>query len=117
MGSVTGKGDTNRRDVINRSGLTSTTRISSIGPGSKGVGRVVAASNTDGRNAVAFASRSSVKPVGRSSSHNNVSKSVGAQVDEHPILLVHECQLQIQNALKLQLLKLLLLRKMNSVGY
>jgi hypothetical protein len=75
MGSVTGKGDTNRRDVINRSGLTSTTRISSIGPGSKGVGRVAAASNTDGRNAVAFASRSSVKPVGRSSSHNNVSKS------------------------------------------
>jgi hypothetical protein len=80
MGSVTGKGDTNRRDVINRSGLTSTSRISSNRPGSKSIsrkngGRVAAASNTDDRNAVAVVSRSSVKPVGRASSHNNVSKS------------------------------------------
>ncbi|KAK3160266.1 hypothetical protein QOZ80_1BG0057270 [Eleusine coracana subsp. coracana] len=81
MGSVTGQqGNTNRRDAMNRSGLASTSRSSSNGPAPKrmsrkNVGRVASVSNTDDRNVVVFASRSSVKPVARSSSHSNVSKS------------------------------------------
>ncbi|TVU22070.1 hypothetical protein EJB05_31747 [Eragrostis curvula] len=78
-GSVTR--NTQCRDVIHRSGLASTTsRISSNGSGPKRVSRknvgcAAASSNTDDRNAVVFASRSSPKPVARASSHNNVSKS------------------------------------------
>ncbi|KAK3163805.1 hypothetical protein QOZ80_1AG0008520 [Eleusine coracana subsp. coracana] len=81
MGSVTGQqGNTNRRDAMNRSGSGSTSKSSVNGPvpkrvSRKNVGRVAAASNTDDRNAVVFASRSSVKPGARSLSHGNVSKS------------------------------------------
>ncbi|RLN24236.1 uncharacterized protein C2845_PM07G03200 [Panicum miliaceum] len=79
MGSITEQGNTARRDVINRSGLASTSRISSSGSGpkrgSRKVGRDTVASNRDGRNAVAFTSRSSTKPVTRASPHSNVLKS------------------------------------------
>jgi hypothetical protein len=77
--SVTGQGNTTRRDVIKPSGLASTTRISSNEPGPKRVSRkntVRAASlSTDDRNAAVFASSSSMKPVARASSHGSVSKS------------------------------------------
>jgi hypothetical protein len=79
MGSVTGQGNTTRRDVIKPSGLASTSRISSNGPGPKRVTRKntvrAASSSTDDRNAAVFASSSSMKPVARASSHSNVSKS------------------------------------------
>ncbi|CAO2174490.1 unnamed protein product [Urochloa humidicola] len=79
MGSITGQGSTTRRDVINRSGLASTSRTSSGGSvpkrGSRKVGRDAAASNWDDRNAVAVASRSSTKPVARASSRSSVLKS------------------------------------------
>ncbi|KAG2587173.1 uncharacterized protein LOC120673937 [Panicum virgatum] len=79
MGSSTEQGSTTRRDVINRSGLASTSRISSSGSGpkrgSRKVGRDTVASTRDGRNAVAFTSRSSTRPVARASPRSNVLKS------------------------------------------
>ncbi|PUZ57897.1 hypothetical protein GQ55_5G466200 [Panicum hallii var. hallii] len=79
MGSITKQGNTTRRDGINRSGLASTSRISSSGSGpkrgSRKVGRDTVASNRDGRNAVAFTSRSSTKPVARASPRINELKS------------------------------------------
>ncbi|XP_062196494.1 uncharacterized protein LOC133899494 [Phragmites australis] len=78
--SITGQGSTPCRDVINRSGLASTSRISSNESGPKRglrkkVGCDAAANNREDRNAVAFASRSSVKSVARASLHNSVPKS------------------------------------------
>ncbi|OEL20732.1 hypothetical protein BAE44_0018253 [Dichanthelium oligosanthes] len=79
MGSITGQVSTTGRDVINRSGLASTSRISSNGSGpkrgSRKVGRDTVPSNRDDRNAVAFTSKSSTNPVARASSRSNVSKS------------------------------------------
>ncbi|CAL4965015.1 unnamed protein product [Urochloa decumbens] len=78
MGSITGQRSTARRDV-NRSGLASTSRIPSSGSGpkrgSRKVGRETESSNRGSRNAVAFDSRSSTKPVARASSCSNVLKS------------------------------------------
>ncbi|CAO2193497.1 unnamed protein product [Urochloa humidicola] len=79
MGLMSGQGSTTRRDSISRSGLASTSRTSSSGSVPKRaprkVGRDTAASNRDDRNAVAFSSRSSTKPVARASSRSNVQKS------------------------------------------
>uniref|UniRef100_A0A0A9DPY2 DUF4378 domain-containing protein n=1 Tax=Arundo donax TaxID=35708 RepID=A0A0A9DPY2_ARUDO len=79
-GSIAGKESTTRRDVVNRSGLASTSRVSSNGTvptrlSRKKVGRDTASNNRDDRNAVPFTSRSSLKPMARASSHSNVSKS------------------------------------------
>ncbi|CAO2209104.1 unnamed protein product [Urochloa humidicola] len=79
MGSITGQGSTTRRDVVNRSGLVSTSRIPSNGSGpkrgSRKVHRETETSNRESRNAVAFDSRSSAKAVARASSCSNVLKS------------------------------------------
>ncbi|CAL4957945.1 unnamed protein product [Urochloa decumbens] len=79
MGSINGQGSTTWRDVISRSGLAPTSRTLSHGSmpkrGSRKVGRDTAASKRDDRNAVAFASRSSTKPVARASSRSNVLKN------------------------------------------
>ncbi|KAL6626680.1 hypothetical protein ACP70R_030406 [Stipagrostis hirtigluma subsp. patula] len=79
-GLITGQGSTPCRNVINRSGLASTSNISSNGSAPKRisrkkVGRDAAANSRDDRNTVAFASRSSMNQVARASSHSNVSKS------------------------------------------
>ncbi|RCV24512.1 hypothetical protein SETIT_5G090700v2 [Setaria italica] len=77
--SIAGQGRTTGRDVINRSDLASTSRISSTGSGpkkgSRKVGRDAVANNRDDRNAVAFTSRSAPKPVARASSPSKVLKS------------------------------------------
>uniref|UniRef100_A0A0A9DNH0 DUF4378 domain-containing protein n=1 Tax=Arundo donax TaxID=35708 RepID=A0A0A9DNH0_ARUDO len=80
MGSITGQGSTSPRDVVNRSGLASTSRVSSTGYGPKRISRKKLGHDTtsnhkDDRNVIAAASRSSVKPVARASSLSNVSKS------------------------------------------
>ncbi|XP_062192396.1 uncharacterized protein LOC133895885 [Phragmites australis] len=80
MRSITGQGSTPCRDVINRSGLASASRTSSNESGPKRgsrkkMGRDTGANNREDRNAVAFASRSSVKPVARASLRSSVPKS------------------------------------------
>ncbi|KAF8705104.1 hypothetical protein HU200_031368 [Digitaria exilis] len=82
MGSVPEQRSATRRDVNNRSGLASTSRISSNGSGPKRGSRKardVVASNRDGRNAVS----SSAKPVARALSRSNVSKSECASRPAH----------------------------------
>ncbi|ONM30247.1 uncharacterized protein [Zea mays] len=79
-GSISGQGSTTHRDLNSQNGLASTSRISSNGSGHKrGSGRKVghdrAISNRDDRNAIAFTSRSSTKPVARASSQSNLLKS------------------------------------------
>ncbi|KXG31963.1 uncharacterized protein LOC8073350 [Sorghum bicolor] len=80
VGSTSGLGSMNRRSLNSQNGLTSTSRISSNGSALKrGSGRKVgndrAISNRDGGNAVSFTSRSSTKPVARTSPRSNLSKS------------------------------------------
>ncbi|KAL6847847.1 hypothetical protein ACP4OV_021975 [Aristida adscensionis] len=78
-GTITRQGSNLSKNAINRSSLPSTSNISSNGSGAKRiprkVGRDASASNREDKNAVEFAPRSSLKPVARASSRNNVLKS------------------------------------------
>jgi len=121
MGSITGQGSMTHRDLNSQNGLPSTSRISSNGSALKrGSGRKVgndrAISHREDRNAVAFTSRSSTKPVARASSRSNISKSGSPSRLAPDTTQGHGCRLLKKDIWKLHHLLCLLLRKVNLAG-
>ena len=121
MGSITGQGSMTRWDLNSQNGLPSTSRISSNGSALKrGSGRKVgndrAISHREDRNAVAFTSRSSTKPVARASSRSNISKSGSPSRLAPDTTQGHGCRLLKKDIWKLHHLLCLLLRKVNLAG-